>query len=181
MTLLAGWFSPRLGVVLHYNLEAGSTERFQMQAHTNTGYRLFGSSHFDQGNPGTLSTATAMPESVHFTWYTHRDPVTYALHDTHKVSHHIPVAGRIPESVIRYAMADKGRAVFLTFRLHDQGVKLAWSVQEAVRHPDAGVGWVYSLHGGDFNCNSWGVSQWCSTTPLKQAPWYIPAWVPHRF
>lgn len=178
MALHASWFSPRVGVVLRYDLEAGSTVRFKMEAHNQTGHRLFGASRLSERNPATLSTGAPLPESVRFTWYTHRDPVTYALHDTHKVSHQIPVAERIPAQVIRYATAEKGRAVFLSFRLHDHGVKLAWSVQEMVRHPKGGFGWVYSLHGGDMNCAELGVNpSRCTSTNLKQAPWYLPEWI----
>lgn len=177
----AGWFSTPVGVALHYDLAPGSAERFQMQAHDQSGRRLFGASRLSERNPATLSTGAPLPATVRFTWYTRRPPGREPLNPADLVTHEIPVASRIPPQVLDYATATPGRALFLSFRLHDQGVKLAWNVQEAVRHPNAGVGWVYSLHGGDFNCVEWGVSAWCSSSPLKQAPWYIPVWVPHRF
>ena len=178
----AGWFSSTLGVALRYDLEPGSAERFQMQAHDQSGRRLFGVSRLDQGNPGTLSTGAPLPATVRFTWYTQRMPGREPLNPADLVTHEIPVASRIPTAVLDYATETPGRALFLSFRLHDQGVKLAWNVQEAVRHPSGGIGWVYSLHGGDMSCEEWGVRPArCTKTPLKDAPWYIPAWVPHRF
>lgn len=176
----AGWFSPsRVGMAIRYELEASNQPKHQVEAFANTGHRLFGSHRLSSHNGGTLSTGAPLPDSVRFSWYTERAAGGLVLPE-HRVEHEIAVAPRIPAAVIAYARGGRGRAVFVTFRLHDHGVKLAWSVQETVRHPLGGSGWVYSLHGGDFNCDAWRISKWCTPTSLKDAPWYMPEWLHER-
>jgi hypothetical protein len=59
----------------------------------------------------------------------------------------IEVASRIPEDVVRYASAERGRAIKLMFRILDDDVVMGWCVQEPSK---LGGGWIFSNFGGDF-------------------------------
>ena len=86
----------------------------------------------------------------------------------------IEVASRIPAEVMKYASQGKERAIKLTFRIKDDGVLLAWGVQEQVSLPGttATARW-YSFHGGDFGCST-DSSVNCTAGRPEDAPWFSP-------
>ena len=91
----------------------------------------------------------------------------------------VEVLSRIPEEVFQYVGAGRGRAIVLRFRIKDDGVLLAWDVQETVRHPSGGRGLVFSMHGGDFACETspYQPHPDCTEGRLEDAPWYNPLWI----
>ena len=155
---------PSYGVVVQYEAVQGSTEKFGIDAYADNGMRLFGPSGLDaptrpgRGGGGTSSFGGAgLPNWVRVTW---RKPIYGEKVSTTGVTfktldfgdlvgdYKIEVASRIPQDVQVYASQGKGRAIRLRFRLHDEGVLLAWDVQEVP--PQGGGGWFYSMQGGDF-------------------------------
>lgn len=120
-----------------------------------------------------------MPKWVQITWRKDVEPGQYWTTGTVIGDYRIDVASRIPPHVLKYASQGKGRAIYLIFRIMDDGALLAWSVQETVRAPNGGTGRVYSLFGGDFSCEEAGgviKRQRCTAGYLKEAPWYDPLW-----
>lgn len=78
--------------------------------------------------------------------------------------HRIEVASRIPEEVLQYASAERGRAIKLMFRILDDDVVMGWCVQEP---PKVGGGWIYSNFGGDFK-----PAKWVNGEVIEQG-WYL--------
>ncbi|MBJ7312025.1 hypothetical protein H7U20_17735, partial [Rugamonas sp. CCM 8940] len=87
----------------------------------------------------------------------------------------VEVLSRIPDEVFRYANSAPGRGIRLSFRIKDDGVLLAWDVQENL--PGAS-GFLYAMHGGDFPCETSPYQSHpnCTNGPLKEAPWYSTTW-----
>jgi hypothetical protein len=90
----------------------------------------------------------------------------------------VEVLSRIPEEVFKYIAAVSGRVIVLRFRIKDDGVSLAWDVQETVTHPKGGRNLVFSMHGGDFPCETspYQPQPNCTEGRLEDAPWYNPLW-----
>lgn len=91
----------------------------------------------------------------------------------------VEVLSRIPEKVFRYVSAARGRAIVLRFRIKDNGVLLAWDVQETVMHPSGGRGLMFSMHGGDFpyETTPYQPHPDCTDGRLEDAPWYDLSWI----
>jgi hypothetical protein len=166
------------GIVITPETAKGAQKKVGVLAITDTGQRLFASA-----NGGALSFAGAeIPSWVRVTWKEGAvvyDPGTGTWTGGKTIAdHRVEVANRIPEHVLAYAKASRGRALRLTFRIADNGVSLAWDVQEQVVHPSGGGGWVFSWHGGDFPCHTspYQLRPNCTDGPLELAPWYNPSW-----
>lgn len=178
---------PSLGVVIKYEIMPGSAEKHGIKAVTDEGKQIFG--HAGLRAPeilgrsgGTLSYIGAgIPKWIRVTWQT---PIYGKLTtSTGKVvdtldfgeivgDYTLQIANRIPPEVLKYASQGEDRAIRLIFRLKDDGVLLAWDVQEWY-----GGLWAYSLHGGDFPCDPvspHASRPTCTSGYLKDAPWYHP-------
>ena len=172
--------TPSFGVVVTDQAVQGSTEKFGINAVADNGMRLFGPSSMKApvwpGNAGGGTSTYAgagLPKWVRVTWrkpiYSEKVSTTGATFKTLDFGdlvgdYKIEVASRIPQDVQNYASQGKGRAIRLRFRLHDEGVLLAWDVQELP--PGDGI-WRYSMQGGDFKSPVMRDGQ------LVQKGWYI--------
>jgi len=143
---------PGFGVVIRSELAPGAKPKQGVSGFTDTGQRLFGFYLLDAKQADTGSYAGAgLPAWIRVTW---REGDV--AHDYGKGwkggkivgDYRVEVASRIPLDVQRYAAAGRDRAVRLIFRIKDDGVAMAWNVQEVP--PSGGGGWVFSMHGGDF-------------------------------
>lgn len=179
---------PSFGLVIRHEAMTGSTEKRGVEAVTDEGRILFSPSRVRpptalgkaDGRGGTSSyVGASVPKWVDVSW---REGLFVQRYDSVANSmwtggaiiakYRIEVASRIPVHVLQYASQGKGRAIYLTFRIQDDGVLLAWSVQEAY-----GGLWAYSLHGGDFPCDRvspHATRPTCTSGYLKDAPWYHP-------
>lgn len=172
-----------IGMVVEYQLAPGAATKIGVNAAADTGYRLFGPSRMTTtGGGGTNHLGgAAIPRWVRVTWREGVDEVHGLYWTTGKVigDYTVPVLERIPPEVFNYAGAAQGRAIVLRFRIKDDGVLLAWDVQETVLHPSGGRGLEYSMHGGDFPCvtSPFQHTPNCTEGSLEQAPWYNPSWI----
>ena len=173
---------PGFGAVIVDELDSNSAEKNGVQATTDTGRYLFGSSLMRKGGRGTSSfIGESAPKTVRVSW---RKPVPGYIIATTGVrvetmnfgevlgDYTIEVASRIPAEVMKYASEGKERAIKLTFRIKDDGVLLAWGVQENY----GGLN-TESLRGGDFPCSptsQFATRPTCTSGYLKDAPWYRP-------
>ena len=173
---------PGFGAVIVDELDNNSAEKNGVQAITDTGRHLFGSSSMRKGGRGTSSfIGESAPKTVRVSW---RKPVPGYIIATTGVrvetmnfgevlgDYTIEVASRIPAEVMKYASEGKERAIKLTFRIKDDGVLLAWGVQENY----GGLN-TESLRGGDFPCSptsQFATRPTCTSGYLKDAPWYRP-------
>lgn len=161
------------GIVVTYGLAKGASNKEGVQAISDSGYRLFGPSLLNPKNGGTLSLGNApFPRWVDVTW--REDTTPGERWTTGKIigNYRVEVLSRIPEELFEYVNSGKG-AIRLQFRIKDDGVLLAWDVQES----EEGAGWVYSLHGGDFPCETspYQSRPNCTDGPLEKASWYKAA------
>lgn len=145
------------GIVVRYQVMPGSAEKNGLEAITDKGRGLFG--HAKLRAPlqlgmggGTSSGGYGIPEWVRVTWregniIQRYDPINKSQWTGGVIvgDYTVEVASRIPQEVLNYVSQKKGRAIRLAFCMMDDGVLLAWSVQES-----NGYGWVESMHGGDF-------------------------------
>ena len=173
---------PGFGAVIVDELDNNSAEKNGVQAITDTGRHLFGSSSMRKGGRGTGSfIGESAPKTVRVSW---RKPVPGYIIATTGVrvetmnfgevlgDYTIEVASRIPAEVMKYASEGKGRAIRLVFRVKDDGVLLAWSVQESYDGFR-----VYSYWGGDFPCDPVvgdGAGLLCTPGFYKTPSWYRP-------
>lgn len=176
---------PSYGVVVVYGVTANAAEKFGINAVSESGARLFGPARLaaldKTTDIGTSSYGGAgVPQWVQVSW---RKPIrgqktatTGKVIDTLDFGetlgdYKVDVASRIPPEVLKYASEGSGRAIRLTFRIKDDGVSLAWGVQESY-----GGGWVESLRGGDFPCEQsvYQTRPNCTSGYLKDTPWYKP-------
>lgn len=187
---------PGYGVVVHYESVPEATEKYGIDAVSDRGIRLFGPAALSPprriglGGGTSSYSGASVPKWVRVTW---RTPIhgKMLIQRTGKVintldfreiigDHTVEIASRIPDEVFRYAARGKGRAIYLVFRIKDDGVLLSWSVQETVRDPKTGgTGRVYSLYGGDLSCDDPGgliKTIRCTSGYLKDAPWFNPSW-----
>jgi hypothetical protein len=172
------------GIVIRAEPAPGAKPKEGVLAVSDTGRQLFAFGLLDGKQAGTSSYAGAeVPSWIRVMWK--EGPVVYdpgtATWKGGKTiaDHRVEVASRIPQHVLMYAAASRGRALRLIFRIADEGVLLAWNVQEEVLHPSGGGGWVFSWHGGDFPCptSPHQLRPNCTDGPLEQAPWYNPTWI----
>ena len=177
---------PSFGAVIKFEVMPGAAEKRGIEGVTDEGRRIFG--HAGLRAPeilgrsgGTLSYVGAgIPKWVDVSWREGKfvldkwNPETKTVWKggTVVAKHRLQIANRIPPEVLKYASQGEDRAIRLIFRLKDDGVLLAWDVQEWY-----GGLWAYSLHGGDFPCDPvspHASRPTCTSGYLKDAPWYHP-------
>ena len=140
-----------MGMVIRYELAPGASEKEGVSALTDAGNSLFGKSILDVRSGGTSTsgggTNMSFPRWVRVTW--RKNTVAGERWTTGTVvgDYTIEVLSRIPDEVFRYVAAAPGRVIKLIFRIKDDGVLLAWEVQET---SPRGHSWVFKMHGGDF-------------------------------
>jgi hypothetical protein len=149
---------PTYGIVVDYELLPGASKKEGVAAISDTGRLLFSPADLlvrtaiKKGSGGRNSYGGgALPAWVRVTWREgdwdfDRSGASRWKGGTIVGDHRIEVASRIPKEVLAYTRAVRGRAIRLIFWVKDDGVLLAWDVQE----PPDGTVWRYSLHGGDF-------------------------------
>lgn len=177
-----------MGMVVESRLAPGAHTKTAVLALTDAGNGLFTYGHLRASSGTSTSsigggTNMSFPRWVHVTWREGSD-IQYGNNGlfsggTIVGDYKVEVLSRIPDEVFRYAASAPGRGIRLSFRIKDDGVQLAWDVQETVvHHPSGGRGIVYSLHGGDFLCETSPYQSHpdCTNGPLKEAPWYTSAW-----
>jgi hypothetical protein len=175
------------GMVVVDDLAKGAAPKDGLNAITDAGNGLFSHMKLTQTGGATASfgggSNMSFPHWVHVTWrqgpgvdmdWQHGVFVGGAIIGDYKVE----VLSRIPEEVFRYVGAGRGRVIVLRFRIQDDGVLFAWDVQETVVHPSGGRGLVFSMHGGDFPCETspYQPHPDCTEGRLEDAPWYDPLW-----
>jgi hypothetical protein len=142
-------------MVVDYDVLPGAAQKTAVAARADTGQFLFSPSLLRQRTAITGSTGgrnsyggAVVPQWVRVTW--REGPWSM---DFEKGAwkggvivgdYRVEVASRIPREVLDHAAALRGRALRLVFWVKDDGVLLAWAVQEN------GTPRRYSLHGGDF-------------------------------
>jgi hypothetical protein len=155
------------GVVVTSGLIHGTQPKYGVEIKSDSGRHLIGhASLTSKGGPGSAGTAgyggIRLPEWVEVSW---REPIpskkfipltgnTIDILDFGKDLGRvrIEVASRIPEDVLQYASAERGRAIKMMFRILDDDVVWGWCVQEPSK---LGGGWIYSNFGGDFMPAKW--------------------------
>ena len=174
-----------MGMVINSGLAKGATPKYGINAISDTGNIIFASSAY---LPNAMSTASigggskmSFPRWVRVTWRQgpgiHYDQGVF-FGGTVIGDYSIEVLSRIPEEISAYVGAARGRVIVSRFRVKDDGVLLAWHVQETVTHPGGGSGLVASMHGGDFPCETSPNQSHptCTEGRLEDAPWYDPLW-----
>ena len=175
------------GMVVDSRLAKGVTQKEGLNAISDAGNEMF-SNMLLTPTGGEISSFgggsnMSFPRWVHVTWrqgpgvdmdFKHGGFIGGTIIGDYKVE----VLSRIPDEVFRYAAAARGRAIVLRFRIKDDGVLLSWDVQETVVHPSGGRGLVFSMHGGDFLCETSPYQRHpdCTEGRLEDAPWYDPLW-----
>lgn len=175
------------GMVIEFGLASGSSPKEGVGAVSDAGNDLYSSDIYKQGIRHVLSFGAgsnmSFPRWVQVTW--RKGPGVYLdlkhggfIGGTVIGDYKVEVLNRIPEDLFRYVSAARGRAIVLRFRVKDDGVLLAWDVQETVIHPSGGRGLVFSMHGGDFPCETSPYQPYpdCTEGRLEDASWYNPLW-----
>ena len=173
-----------MGFVVVCGLAPGASNKHGVDGITDTGHHIFASSTLTPKNTQTNSYGgTAFPRWVDVTWregMTANLPGKSGAYETGQIigNYRVGILSRIPKEVFDYVRSGRG-AIRLLFRIKDDGVLLAWDVEESVTHPKGGSGFVYSLHGGDFPCETSPYQKFpnCTDGPLEKAPWYNPLWI----
>ena len=169
---------PSFGMVVVSELERGSAVKNGVHATTDTGRYLFAPSRMSgSGKQNGTFVGGSVPRWVRVTW--REGNIVQATKGgweggTVVGDNTIEVASRIPAEVMKYASEVKGRAIRLVFRVKDDVVLLAWSVQEQASLPGttATARW-HSFRGGDFGCST-DSSVNCTTGTPENAPWFSP-------
>jgi hypothetical protein len=144
---------PGFGIVVRSELAPGANPKRGVLGVSDTGRHLFAFAMLDAKQADTGSYAGAgLPQWIRVTWREGEIAQDYATAiwkgGTVVGDYRVEVANRVPLDVQRYAAAGPDRAVRLIFRIKDDGVLLAWDVQEVP--PYGRGGWIYAMRGGDF-------------------------------
>lgn len=175
------------GMVIESRLAKGAAQKEGVEAISDAGNEIF-MFHVLAPTSGSNSsfgggTQMSFPRWVRVTW--RKGPgLDYDFKNGRFVGgtvvgdYKVEVLSRIPEDVFKYVAAARSRVIVLRFRVKDDGVLLAWDVQETVAHPSGGRGFVFSMHGGDFPCETspYQPQPDCTAGRLEDAPWYNPLW-----
>lgn len=155
------------GVVVDSDLMRGAATRYGIEIKSDSGRHLAGygslaTHNAPSGGQTSGYDGMGLPQWVEVSW---REPIrskkfipstgnTIDILDFGKDLGRVrvEVASRIPEDVLQYASAERGRAIKLMFRILDDDVVLGWCVQEPSK---LGGGWIYSNFGGDFRPAEW--------------------------
>lgn len=143
------------GVVIVLNVAKGAAEKKFVSFITDTGRRIAAPAsmvHGGRGNLGFMGGVLPVPKAVLVVWREGKPE-----HDSYQGwaggtiagDYKVEVASRIPDDVLDYVRAARGRALRLKFRLKDDGVLFAWDVEESFTS-QYGDGLRYKLPGGDF-------------------------------
>lgn len=173
--LTVGFGSPRFGVIVSVLLVKGFNTKYGVELSSDTGRYLMAPAELNSRGGSTAGFGgTGLPQWVEVSW---REPIPSKKfipstgntidildfgEDLGRVR--VEVASRIPEDVLQYASAERGRAIKLMFRILDDAVVLGWCVQEP---PKVGGGWVFSHFGGDFKPAKWFNGQ------VVEPGWYV--------
>ena len=169
---------PGFGMVVVSELERGSAVKNGVHATTDTGRYLFAAARMSgSGQQNGTFVGESAPKSVRVTWREGENIIGAYKGGGYQGGtivgdYTIEVAGRIPAEVMKYASEGKGRVIRLVFRVKDDGVLLAWSVQESYDGFR-----VYSYWGGDFPCDPVvgdGAGLLCTPGFYKTPSWYRP-------
>ena len=140
-----------MGMVVVYKLAPGASEKIGVQALNDVGNQMFATASMsERGGGGTSSVGgsnMSFPRWVRVTWREGVESGKYWTSGKVVGDYTVEVLSRIPAEIFTYVAAASGRAIVLRFRLKDDGVLLAWDVQESSSN---GYGWSYKMHGGDF-------------------------------
>lgn len=150
------------GVVVTTGLIPGTQPKYGVEVISDSGRHLMGHASLIGGGGSAGYGGMGLPQWVEVSW---REPIrgkkfipstgnTIDILDFGKDLGRVrvEVASRIPEDVLRYASAERGRAIKLMFQILDDDVVLGWCVQEPSK---LGGGWIYSNFGGDFRPAEW--------------------------
>ncbi|WP_198119695.1 hypothetical protein [Massilia rhizosphaerae] len=173
-----------MGIVVVFDLAKGAHRKVGVNATTDAGNTMFSPATLTQTGGGDFSfgggSNMSFPRWVRITWREGANEKAGLYWTTGNIvgDYKVAVLNRIPEEVFKYVAAARGRVIVLRFRIKDDGVLLAWDVQETVVHPSGGRGFVFSLHGGDFPCETspYQPQPDCTSGRLEDAPWYNPLW-----
>jgi hypothetical protein len=173
-----------IGMVVVFDLAKDAHRKVGVNATTDAGNTMFSPATLTQTGGGDFSfgggSNMSFPRWVRITWREGVNEKAGLYWTTGNVvgDYKVEVLNRIPEEVFKYVAATHGRVIVLRFRVKDDGVLLAWDVQETVAHPKGGVNLVYSMHGGDFPCETspYQPQPNCTDDRLENAPWYNPLW-----
>lgn len=175
-----------VGMVIDSRLAKGAAQKEGVEAISDAGNEIFAFPLLTPTGGDTSSfgggTQMSFPRWVRITW--RKGPVKMNYRNSGFVGgtvigdYTVGVLNRIPKEVFRYVAEAHGRVIVLRFRIRDDGVSLAWDVQETVVHPSGGRGFVFSMHGGDFPCETspYQPQPDCTAGRLEEAPWYNPLW-----
>lgn len=131
---LRGW-----GFVVYHELAPGAQDKYGVEGTTDTGFSILGNARLSARNSAVSayggSRYQSFPKWVRVTW---REGITAYLrgksghYETGTVvgDHTVPVLERIPEELFTYVRAQRGRAIRLKFRIHDEGVLFGWDVED---------------------------------------------------
>jgi len=138
----------RTPFVVEYLLYGGALPKSGLQAITDKGIEIFGAAELNRRNRGILSFGGSIPfpKWVQVTWRKDVTPGQYWTTGTVIGDYRVEVRSRIPEELFTQASAAPGRVIKLHFLMKDDGVLLAWSIQE--RKP--GYAMQELFYGGDF-------------------------------
>jgi hypothetical protein len=166
----------RFGVVVNDGLMlgVGVSPKSGFEMTSDTGRHLSGHAELNERNGGTSGYGgIGLPKWVDVSW---REPIygkkyipitgkTIDVLDFGKKlgDYRVEVASRIPQEVLQYASAEKGRAITLMFRLLDDDVLLGWYVRELGKFDD----WFEPNYSGDFMPAKWDNGK------LVSMGWYL--------
>lgn len=149
-----------MGMVVVYGLAPDASKKVGVDALTDAGNNLFGSAVLSHRNGGESSSGggnMSFPRWVRVSWREGVEPGKYWTTGKVVGDYTVEVLSRIPVEIFTYVAAARGRAIVLRFRLKDNGVLLAWDVQETLPIPGCRPSYGetctalhYKMHGGDF-------------------------------
>lgn len=139
------------GVVVVSGNFPGSKSKRWVAAYADSGRQVFAKSTMDDRTRDNLAYTGGVlpvPKTVRVTWLEGRPRSNDDWTQGNIVGDYtIEVASRIPDEVLDYIRAGRGRTLRLKFRLKDDGVLLGWDVEES---STVGGGHVWRMPGGDF-------------------------------